>query len=81
MPPCILVDILRRQMRSGWDTLRAALDGLTQEEFWWKPSENARTLIHYDIYHGARIQTLQKEHLRSSTVSDRAPRQAVLWKF
>ncbi len=44
MPHHLLVDLLKRHMSSGWETLQAALDGLTEEEFWWKPSENAWTL-------------------------------------
>ncbi len=39
-----LVDLLRRHMASGWETLQAALEGITEEKFWWKPSENAWTL-------------------------------------
>ncbi|MFQ6125586.1 MAG: DinB family protein [Candidatus Heimdallarchaeota archaeon] len=39
-----LVDLLAREMDDAWDTLQQALDGLTEEEFWWKPSKNAWTL-------------------------------------
>jgi hypothetical protein len=44
MPDRALVDLLRRQMSSGWETLQEALKGMTEEEFWWKPSEDAWTL-------------------------------------
>lgn len=39
-----LVDLLAREMDDAWNTLQKALDGLKEEEFWWRPSENAWTL-------------------------------------
>jgi len=43
-----LVELLRRQMEDAWGTLQQALTGLTEEEFWWKPSEHAWTLRQVD---------------------------------
>jgi len=40
----ILVDLLSRQMACAWETLQAALKGITEEEFWWRPSENVWTV-------------------------------------
>ena len=39
-----LIALLTREMDNAWNTVQHALDGLTEEEFWWQPSENAWTL-------------------------------------
>ena len=39
-----LIDLLIREMDDAWDTLQQAVTGLTEEEFWWRPSVNAWTL-------------------------------------
>jgi hypothetical protein len=44
MPDGHIVEFFRRQMEDAWHTLEGALAGLTEEEFWWKPSESAWTL-------------------------------------
>jgi hypothetical protein len=43
-----VIGLLEREMQDGWNTLQQALAGLTEEEFWWKPSENAWTLRKVD---------------------------------
>ena len=35
---------LLRQMDDAWNTLQRTLAGLTEEQFWWCPTENAWTL-------------------------------------
>lgn len=39
-----LIELLSQEMDDAWNTLQQSLDGLTEPEFWWKPSKNAWTL-------------------------------------